>query len=80
MGSQELEDFENLLVSLMVPDISPLKWPLFLCRNFPSSLFTLSKMDCYIKDGNARITANMRLLNSVLFFLLSELPKFNIGI
>ncbi|KAI9077286.1 hypothetical protein K1719_040730 [Acacia pycnantha] len=37
----------------------------FIFENFPSSLATLSKMDAFIKDGNARITANMRLLNSV---------------
>ncbi|MED6203885.1 putative plastid-lipid-associated protein 13, chloroplastic [Stylosanthes scabra] len=33
--------------------------------NFPSSIATLSKMDVFIKDGNANITANMSLLNSI---------------
>ncbi|XP_028777620.1 probable plastid-lipid-associated protein 13, chloroplastic isoform X2 [Neltuma alba] len=37
----------------------------FIFENFPSSLATLSKMDVFIRDGNARITANMKLLNSV---------------
>ncbi|XP_054787742.1 probable plastid-lipid-associated protein 13, chloroplastic isoform X3 [Prosopis cineraria] len=37
----------------------------FIFENFPSSLATLSKMDVYVKDGNANITASMRLLNSI---------------
>lgn len=42
---------------------------LYLCRIFPSTLANLSKMDVVIKDGNAKITANMRLLNSVYLSL-----------
>ncbi|RDX88422.1 putative plastid-lipid-associated protein 13, chloroplastic [Mucuna pruriens] len=38
---------------------------LFAARIFPSTLANLSKMDVVIKDGNAKITANMRLLNSI---------------
>ncbi|KAL5141959.1 putative plastid-lipid-associated protein 13, chloroplastic [Glycine soja] len=38
---------------------------LFAARIFPSTLANLSKMDFVIKDGNAKITANMRLLNSI---------------
>lgn len=34
-------------------------------ENFPSSLANLSKMDVFIKDGNAKITANTLFLNSV---------------
>ncbi|KAL1293559.1 hypothetical protein HN51_054213 [Arachis hypogaea] len=34
-------------------------------ENFPSSIASLSKMDVFIKDGNANITANMNLLNSI---------------
>ncbi|XP_014510974.1 probable plastid-lipid-associated protein 13, chloroplastic isoform X2 [Vigna radiata var. radiata] len=34
-------------------------------ENFPSSLANLSKMDVVIKDGNAKITANLTLLNSI---------------
>ncbi|KAJ1423269.1 Plastid lipid-associated protein/fibrillin conserved domain [Sesbania bispinosa] len=37
----------------------------FMFEYFPSSLANLSKMDVFIKDGNAKITANMRLLNSI---------------
>ncbi|KAJ7976006.1 Plastid-lipid associated protein PAP / fibrillin family protein [Quillaja saponaria] len=37
----------------------------FLFENFPSNLANLSKMDIFIKDGYAKITANMRLLNSI---------------
>ncbi|XP_027365835.1 probable plastid-lipid-associated protein 13, chloroplastic [Abrus precatorius] len=37
----------------------------FIFEIFPSSLANLSKMDAFIKDGNAKITANMRLLNSI---------------
>lgn len=37
----------------------------FIFENFPSSLANLSKMDVFIKDGNAKITANIRLLNSI---------------
>ncbi|CAJ1967439.1 unnamed protein product [Sphenostylis stenocarpa] len=37
----------------------------FIFENFPSSLANLSKMDVVIKDGNAKITANMTLLNSI---------------
>ncbi|KAK7345154.1 hypothetical protein VNO77_15665 [Canavalia gladiata] len=37
----------------------------FIFEIFPSSLANLSKMDVFIKDGNAKITANMRLLNSI---------------
>ncbi|XP_061364454.1 probable plastid-lipid-associated protein 13, chloroplastic [Gastrolobium bilobum] len=37
----------------------------FIFENFPSSLANLSKMDVFFKDGNAKITANMRLLNSI---------------
>ncbi|XP_058771320.1 probable plastid-lipid-associated protein 13, chloroplastic [Vicia villosa] len=34
-------------------------------ENFPSSLANLSKMDVFIKDGNAKITANTTFLNSI---------------
>nr|ACU22825.1 unknown [Glycine max] len=37
----------------------------FIFEIFPSTLANLSKMDVVIKDGNAKITANMRLLNSI---------------
>ncbi|KAK7278823.1 hypothetical protein RJT34_23861 [Clitoria ternatea] len=37
----------------------------FIFENFPSSLANLSKMDVFIKDGNAKITANLSLLNSI---------------
>ncbi|KAL2326917.1 hypothetical protein Fmac_020344 [Flemingia macrophylla] len=37
----------------------------FIFEVFPSSLANLSKMDVFIKDGNVKITANMRLLNSI---------------
>ncbi|KAG5006789.1 hypothetical protein JHK85_025331 [Glycine max] len=37
----------------------------FIFEIFPSTLANLSKMDFVIKDGNAKITANMRLLNSI---------------
>ncbi|XP_054787734.1 probable plastid-lipid-associated protein 13, chloroplastic isoform X2 [Prosopis cineraria] len=47
----------------------------FIFENFPSSLATLSKMDVYVKDGNANITASMRLLNSVLFFSFQGCQK-----
>lgn len=43
---------------------------LYLCRYFPSSFANLSKMDVFIKDGNAKITANTTLLNSVYFFIV----------
>ena len=39
---------------------------LYSCRRFPSTLATLSKLDAFIKDGTARITANVKLLNSVI--------------
>ncbi|WJX17705.1 putative plastid-lipid-associated protein 13, chloroplastic [Trifolium repens] len=34
-------------------------------ENFPSSLANLSKLDVFIKDGNAKITANTTFLNSI---------------
>ncbi|TKY53256.1 plastid-lipid-associated protein 13 [Spatholobus suberectus] len=37
----------------------------FIFEIFPSSLANLSKMDVFIKDGSAKITANMRLLTSI---------------
>ncbi|KAB1226702.1 putative plastid-lipid-associated protein 13, chloroplastic [Morella rubra] len=37
----------------------------FIFERFPSTLANLSKMDVVIKDGNAKITANMKLLNSI---------------
>ncbi|KAI4300690.1 hypothetical protein L6164_034038 [Bauhinia variegata] len=37
----------------------------FIFQNFPTSLANLSKMDVFIKDGNAKVTANTRLLDSV---------------
>ncbi|KAK7355105.1 hypothetical protein VNO80_14350 [Phaseolus coccineus] len=37
----------------------------FIFENFPSSLANLSKMDVVIKDGNAKITANLTFLNSI---------------
>ena len=39
------------------------------CRRFPSNLANLSKMDVVIKDGNAKVTAHMKLLYSVSFHL-----------
>lgn len=44
-----------------------------ICRRFPSTLANLSKMDVLIKDNYANITANMKLLNAVmfLFFFIS---------
>ncbi|EEF31660.1 probable plastid-lipid-associated protein 13, chloroplastic [Ricinus communis] len=37
----------------------------FLFERFPSSLANLSKMDVVIKDGNAKVTAIMKLLSSI---------------
>ncbi|KAG2683310.1 hypothetical protein I3760_10G026400 [Carya illinoinensis] len=37
----------------------------FIFERFPSTLANLSKMDVAIKDGNAKITANLKLLNSI---------------
>ncbi|KAF7818954.1 putative plastid-lipid-associated protein 13, chloroplastic isoform X1 [Senna tora] len=37
----------------------------FIFENFPSSLANLSKLDVFIKDGTAKITANVKLLNSI---------------
>ncbi|KAF4370705.1 probable plastid-lipid-associated protein 13, chloroplastic [Cannabis sativa] len=37
----------------------------FIFERFPSNLANLSKMDMAIKDGYARVTANMRVLNSI---------------
>ncbi|XP_062112211.1 probable plastid-lipid-associated protein 13, chloroplastic [Humulus lupulus] len=37
----------------------------FIFERFPSNLANLSKMDMVIKDGYARVTANMRVLNSI---------------
>ncbi|KAI4348776.1 hypothetical protein L6164_009456 [Bauhinia variegata] len=37
----------------------------FIFQNFPSSLANLSKLDLFIKDGNAKVTANTRLLSSI---------------
>ncbi|KAA0043730.1 putative plastid-lipid-associated protein 13 [Cucumis melo var. makuwa] len=34
-------------------------------QRFPSTLANLSKLDAFIKDGTARITANVKLLNSI---------------
>lgn len=39
---------------------------LYSCRRFPSTLANLSKLDAVIKDGTARITANVKLLNAVI--------------
>lgn len=45
------------------------------CRRFPPTLANLSNMDVVIKDGKANITANFKLLNSVLsldeFYMLT---------
>ncbi|KAL6141517.1 hypothetical protein ACLB2K_059805 [Fragaria x ananassa] len=37
----------------------------FFILRFPSTLASLSKMEVLIKDGNAKITANMKILNSM---------------
>ncbi|KAM5559035.1 putative plastid-lipid-associated protein 13, chloroplastic [Rosa sericea] len=37
----------------------------FLLQRFPSTLASLSKMEVLIKEGNAKITANMKILNSI---------------
>ncbi|XP_062113506.1 probable plastid-lipid-associated protein 13, chloroplastic [Humulus lupulus] len=37
----------------------------FISERFPSNLANLSKMDMVIKDGYARVMANMRVLNSI---------------
>ncbi|XP_062086211.1 probable plastid-lipid-associated protein 13, chloroplastic [Humulus lupulus] len=37
----------------------------FIFKIFPSNLANLSKMDMVIKDGYARVTTNMRVLNSI---------------
>ncbi|KAJ7971442.1 Plastid-lipid associated protein PAP / fibrillin family protein [Quillaja saponaria] len=37
----------------------------FIFENFPSTLANFSKMDVFIKDGYAKVTANIRLLNSI---------------
>lgn len=37
----------------------------FLFQNFPSAVANLSKMDVVIKDGSAKITAMMKLFNSI---------------
>ncbi|CAB4317224.1 unnamed protein product [Prunus armeniaca] len=37
----------------------------FIFQRFPSTLASLSKMEVVIKDGNAEITANLKLLNSI---------------
>ncbi|KAG5252784.1 plastid-lipid-associated protein [Salix suchowensis] len=47
----------------------------FIFERFPSNLANLSKMDVVIKDGNAKVTAHMKLLNSIesKFILSSKL-------
>lgn len=47
----------------------------YCCRRFPSNLANLSKMDVLIKDAYAKITASMKLLSSVLFYLY---PLWNV--
>ncbi|XP_050228520.1 probable plastid-lipid-associated protein 13, chloroplastic [Mercurialis annua] len=37
----------------------------FLSERFPSSLANLAKLDVVIKDSNAKVTANMKLLSSI---------------
>ncbi|CAL0321541.1 unnamed protein product [Lupinus luteus] len=37
----------------------------FIFETFPSSLANLSKLDVFFKDGNAKVTASMGLLNSI---------------
>lgn len=37
----------------------------FIFERFPTSLANLSKLDVAIKDGNAKVTANLKVLNSV---------------
>ncbi|OIW06263.1 hypothetical protein TanjilG_19942 [Lupinus angustifolius] len=37
----------------------------FIFETFPSSLANLSKMDVFFKDGNAKVTASLGLLNSI---------------
>lgn len=39
---------------------------IYSCRGFPSTLANLSKLDAVIKDGTAKITANVKLLNLVI--------------
>ncbi|KAG7017558.1 putative plastid-lipid-associated protein 13, chloroplastic [Cucurbita argyrosperma subsp. argyrosperma] len=39
--------------------------PGFAATRFPSTLANLSKLDAFIKDGTARITANFKLLNAI---------------
>jgi hypothetical protein len=46
------------------------------CRRFPKNFANLSKMDMVIKDGNAKVTANMKLLYSVPFYLLVLLLQY----
>lgn len=43
-------------------------WARACIRRFPSTLADLSKMDVVIKDGYAKITENLKLLNSVRKF------------
>ncbi|XP_011004833.1 PREDICTED: probable plastid-lipid-associated protein 13, chloroplastic isoform X2 [Populus euphratica] len=47
----------------------------FIFERFPKNFAYLSKMDMVIKDGNAKVTANMKLLYSIesKFILLSKL-------
>eukprot|EP00258_Populus_trichocarpa_P005462 XP_002308366.2 probable plastid-lipid-associated protein 13, chloroplastic isoform X4 [Populus trichocarpa] len=47
----------------------------FIFERFPKNFANLSKMDMVIKDGNAKVTANMKLLYSIesKFILLSKL-------
>ncbi|KAI5560390.1 hypothetical protein POPTR_016G045900v4 [Populus trichocarpa] len=47
----------------------------FIFERFPSNLANLSKMDVVIKDGNAKVTAHMKLLYSIesKFILSSKL-------
>ena len=53
------------LNSKMLDGLFIFRFPKMLCRRFPSNLANLLKLDVVIKDGNAKVTANMRLLNSV---------------
>lgn len=60
--------FFHLKVGQILWWLIALAWFLHCCRRFPSTLANLSKMDVAIKDGYAKITANLKLLNSVRKF------------
>lgn len=53
---------------------------LYSCRRFPSTLANLSKLDAYIKDGTAMITANVKLLNAVIFVLMTIISNIQLSV